>query len=127
MKEDEFRLLIKRTIQYNKIVKLEDKVNQKLFSEAEERSVRFSIQNGDKLELVPLSELIEKFKDLKCSKDEMDSLKNESKDIDDYIERKIGGEKEKQAILDQDVPEFLKQDPLDVADGVMPDDLEGQA
>ena len=46
MKEDQFQLLIKRTIQYNKRVRLEEDENDTLFNKREAQSIKFSATNN---------------------------------------------------------------------------------
>ena len=67
LNEADFQLLIKRTIEYNKVIKLEDKANKQLFTEEEGHRVKFC--PADQNVLVPLSTLCDAFDKLKCEDD----------------------------------------------------------
>ena len=126
MIEDDFKLLIKKTIEYNKVVKLEDKVNKKLFTKDEGRSVKFC--PADQQELVPLSSLCDAFDNLECEESEMENPgsgnrhsetcargnfwgdRQESRAVGTFAGSNIDRARE-QHILDQEVPDSLLRDP----------------
>ena len=126
MNEDDFQLLIKKTIEYNKVIKLEDRANKKLFTKDEGRSVKFC--PADQQELVPLSSLCAAFDNLKCEEGGMDNPgsgkrhyencarenfwghRQESRAADAFAGSNIDKARE-QHILDQEVPDHLLRDP----------------
>ena len=126
MNEDDFQLLIKKTIEYNKVIKLEDRANKKLFTKDEGRSVKFC--PADQQELVPLSSLCAAFDNLECEEGGMDNPgsgkrhyencarenfwgnRQESRAADAFAGSNIDKARE-QHILDQEVPDHLLRDP----------------
>ena len=117
MPEDQFQLLIRKTIQYNKRVKLDEKDSTGLFSKQEQETVLFSVHRGKGLEMVPLSELLENM-NLKEKTDKEEEKAKEkgamkSEDIDSFADSAtINSPISYRNILDQEIPDFRDQSPL---------------
>ena len=120
--EDNFQLLIKKTIEYNKIIKLEDKINKKLFTNDEGRSIKFC--PAESSELVPLSSLCDAFDNLECEGSVMNTQGSGSRYSGTgaggnfWGERQGGGgvgtfaggninREKQQHLLDQEVPDSI--------------------